>query len=69
MTAISIRKAADGGNIVRPVENQEEILRGYIAQNYREIERQVKERERLKTEPKKGFWNRLLGRIGLGSSL
>ena len=48
MTAISIRKAADGGKVIRPVENQDEILRGYIAQNYRDIERQVKERERLK---------------------
>ena len=68
MTAISIRKAADGGKVIRPVENQDEILRGYIAQNYRDIERQVKERERLKAEPKKGFWNSLLGRSGSRSS-
>lgn len=68
MTAISIRKAADGGKVIRPVENQDEILLGYIAQNYRDIERQVKERERLKSELKKGFWNSLLGRLGLRSS-
>lgn len=68
MRSISIRKAADGGKVIRPVENQDEILRGYIAQNYRDIERQVKERERPKAEPKKGFWNSLLGRLGSRSS-